>query len=129
MLKMKELDSPVSLADQLKDNLDEPIVQMMLITVDPRDVGAFKIAWAKSAAFFKQQPGYISAQLHQGIAGSSMFLDYAVFESVKAFAAILRKPEFGSLSEAYPDSATASLHLFRRTAIPGICLGEAVAQS
>ncbi len=125
MLKMTGLDSPVSLEDQFKDGSNEPVVQMMLITVDAKDEEAFKAAWAKGAAFFKGQPGFISAQLHQGIGGSSVFLDYAVFESVKAFAAITRQPDFGSLSEGYPDSVTASLHLFRRTAIPGICLGEA----
>ena len=125
MMKMKELDPQVSLEDQFKDSLNEPVVQMMLITVDAKDMEAFKAAWAKSAAFFKGQPGFISAQLHQGIGGSSMFLDYAVFESVKAFAAIIRHPDFGSLSDGYPDSVTASLHLFRRKAIPGICLGEA----
>ncbi len=76
-----------------------------------------------------KQPGYISAQLHQGISASPMFLDYDVFESVEAFAAITRQPEFGSLREAYPDSAAASMHLFRRVATPGICLGEAATQS
>ncbi len=125
MLKFKELDSPVSLEDQFKDNLDEPVILMILFTVDPKNVEAFKVAWAKDAAFLKAQPGYISAQLHQGICGSSMFLDYAAFESVAAFAATTRQPEFGPLRGVYPDSATASLHLFRRVAIPGICLGEA----
>ncbi len=54
-----------------------------------------------------------------------MFLDYAVFENVATFAAMTRRSEFGPLRKIYPDSATASLHLFRRIAIPGICLGEA----
>ncbi len=125
MLKFEEMDSRVDLKEQFADDLDETVILIILFTVDPKDAEAFKVAWAKDAAFFKSQPGYISAQLHQGICGSSMFLDYAVFESVAAFAATTRQPEFGPLRGVYPDSATARLHLFRRVAIPGICVGEA----
>lgn len=129
MLKMKELDTPISFEQQFQDKLDEAVVLMILFTMEPKDVETFKAAWAKDAAFVKAQPGYISAQLHQGVGGSSMFLDYAMFENVAAFAAITRHPEFGPLRSIYPDSATASLHLFRRVAIPGICLGEAKGHS
>lgn len=124
MLKMKELDSPITLEEQLKDDRDQPVVLMILFTVAEDDVEAFKTAWAKDAAFTKAQPGFISAQLHQGIGGSTMFLDCAVFEDVATFAAMTRQPEFGPLRKIYPDGATASLHLFRRVAIHGICLGE-----
>jgi len=88
-----------------------------------------KAAYAKDAAFTKAQPGFISAQLHQGIAGSTIFLDYAVFENVTALAEITKQPEFEQLREIYPDSASASLHLLRRVAIPGICLGEPTNES
>ena len=49
------------------------------------DVDQFLGAWAADAVFFKQQPGFISAQLHRGIAGSSLFLNYAGWESAGAF--------------------------------------------
>lgn len=124
MLKFKEMDSPVSLEKQFGDDGDEAVILMILFSLDPKDVEAFKVAWAQDAAFIKTQPGYISAQLHQGIGGSTMFLDYAVFESVAAFVATTRQPEFEPLRQIYPDSATAQLHLFRRVAIPGICIGE-----
>jgi len=124
MLKMKELDSQITYQQQLQDNRHEPVVLMILFTVGANDIEAFKAAWAKDAEFTKAQPGFISAQLHQGIEGSTTFLDYAVFESVAALVAMTRQPDFGRLREIYPDSVTASLHLFRRLAIPGICLGE-----
>ena len=124
MLKFKEMDSRVSLEEQFADDLDEAVVLSILFTVDPREAEAFETAWAKDAAFTKTQPGFIAAQLHRGIRGSSMYLDYAVFESAAALAATTRRSEFGPLRGAYPDSATASLHLFRRVAIPGICVGE-----
>ncbi len=124
MLHIKELDSPIAFEQQLKDARNEPVILVILFTVAENDAEAFKAAWARDAAFTKAQPGFISAQLHQGLGGSTMFLDYAVFENVTTFAAMTRQPEFGPLRDIYPDSATASLHLFRRVAIHNICLGE-----
>ena len=98
---------------------------LILFSLEIDEAEAFKTAWAKDAAFTKAQPGFISAQLHQAIGNSAMFLDYAVFEDVASLTAMTQQPEFGPLRKIYPDSATASLHLFRRVAIPGICLGEA----
>ena len=123
MLKMEEMDARLSLKAQFADNADEPVILINLFSVDPKDAEAFKVAWAEDAAFFKAQPGYISSQLHQGIHGSSMFLNYAVFERAAAFAATNEQPEFLPLRAVYPDSATAHPHLFRRVAIPGICVG------
>jgi len=124
MLKMKELDSQITYQQQMQDRRDEPVVLMILFTLGANDLTAFKAAWAEDAVFTKAQPGFISAQLHQGIEGSTTFLDYAIFESTAALVAMTQQPEFGRLREIYPDSATASLHLFRRVAIAGICLGE-----
>ncbi len=125
MLKFEEVDPRISLQEQFADDTNEAVILMILFTMNPEDVEAFKAAWAKDAAFDRAQPGFISAQLHQGICGSSTFLDYAVFESVAALAATTRQPEFGPLREAYPDSATARMLLFRRVATPNICVGEA----
>ena len=124
MLKMREFDERVSFESQLHEGSEGPVVLGIIFTMAPEDVEAYKVAWAKDAAFTKRQPGFISAQLHQGIGGSTTFLDYAVFESVAAFEAMTHQPEFGPLREIYPDSVTASLLLFERLAIPGICLGE-----
>lgn len=125
MLKHEEADPRCSLATQFTDDSTATVVLVNVFTVDPQDHAAFKVAWAKDAAFFKAQPGYISAQLHQGIRDSTMFVNYAVFENTAAFAATTRQPDFGPLRAAYPDSATAHPHLFRRVAVSGICVGEA----
>ncbi len=123
MLKMEELNSLVTYEEQLHEEHHGPVVLMILFSVEAKEVEAFRTAWAKDAAFTKAQPGFISAQLHQGIQGSNTFLDYAIFESVAALEAMTRQPEFGPLRELYPNSATASLHLFRQVAVPNICLG------
>ena len=123
MLKHVEMDTRQKLADQFADTSDAPVILINLFDVDPRDSEDFKRAWAQDAAFFRRQTGYISAQLHHGIGNSSMWLNYAVFESAKAFGATTQQPEFAPLRGIYPDSATAHPNLFRRVRIPGICVG------
>lgn len=124
-LRHVELDPTFSLEQQYADQSGRPTVLVNLFDVDPADHDYFKAAWREDAEFFRRQPGYVSAQLHQGIGDSRLFLDYAVFEDTQAFAATNQAPEFGPLRKIYPDRATAHPHLVRRLAIPGICVGEA----
>ena len=71
----------------------------------------------------KQQPGLISAQLRRDVAGSGVFLHYAVCESTDAFTAAFTNPEFQSRLGHHPSSAEVSPHLFRNVAVAGICVG------
>ena len=87
-----------------------------------KDRDALVAAWADDAAYFKQQPGFISAQLHRGIGESPVFLNYAVWESVDAFRTAFGRPEFRGRLAQYPDSAVASPHLFEKLAVRGICV-------
>ena len=123
MLKHVEMDPRQKLADQYADLSNEPVILINLFDVDPADAEHFKRAWAEDAAFFKRQPGYISAQLHHGIGNSSMWLNYAVFESTRQFGDTNLQPEFGLLRGVYPDSATTHPNLFRRVRVPSICVG------
>jgi hypothetical protein len=67
----------------------------------------------------KRRPGFISTQLHQGIAGSGAFLNYAVWESVEHFRRAFENPEFHAKLGHYPPSAVALPHLFRKAQLPG----------
>jgi heme-degrading monooxygenase HmoA len=71
----------------------------------------------------KKQPSYISTQLHQGIAGSNVFMNYALWESVAHFRAAFTHPEFTDALSHYPSSAVASPHLFTRLTVPNLCVG------
>ncbi|MEM7378777.1 MAG: antibiotic biosynthesis monooxygenase family protein [Pseudomonadota bacterium] len=122
MAKFREMNAAVSLADQLQQPDDGPVVLINVFTVDPADADALVAAWAHDAHFMKQQPGYVSTQLHEGVAGSSTFVNYAVWESVSSFRAAFTNPEFQSRIRAYPESAEASPHLFRKRAVPGFCV-------
>jgi heme-degrading monooxygenase HmoA len=89
--------------------------------VRPEDAHTLLNAWSRDAAIMKRQPGFISTQLHRGIAGSGTFLNYAVWQSAEHFRRAFTNPEFRAQLEAYPDSATVSPHLFRKVEVPGIC--------
>jgi len=120
MLAIRPLDMKVPINEQLGDDLS-PVVLINVFTVDPSDVDALLKAWEHDANWMKRQQGYISTQLHRGIAGSCVFLNYAVWESVAHFRAAFTDPEFARALAAYPSSAVAQPHLFSRLAVPNLC--------
>jgi heme-degrading monooxygenase HmoA len=121
MLAFAEMDKHVTIYDQLKDG-GGPVALVNLLTVDPKEADQLLAAWAEDAAYMKRQPGFISTQLHRGIAGSGTFLNYATWETVEHFRRAFENPEFHARLDRYPASATASPHLFRKAAVAGICL-------
>ena len=121
MLQLKELDPKVTLANQMQAS-EGPVVLINVFTVDPADEDAMIKSWSKDAELMKAQPGYISTKLHKGIAGSSTYINYAVWESVEAFRNAFMSPEFQSSLANYPESTVASPHLFKKIAVPGHCV-------
>jgi heme-degrading monooxygenase HmoA len=99
-----------------------PVVLVNVFTLDKADEPAFLKVWQDDAVFMKQQPGFISTQLHRAIGDSPMYLNYAVWESTALFKAAFTHPTFRAKISAYPSSAVASPHLFQRVAVSGICV-------
>jgi heme-degrading monooxygenase HmoA len=122
MAKLIELDSNVSLMQQVNEGTSDPVVLINAFTVDPADADQFLKAWTADAEIMKRQPGFISTQLHRGIAGSCAFVNYAVWESPEHFKRAFGNPEFQASLRNYPKSAAASPHLFRKLAVAGICV-------
>lgn len=120
MIKFTEMDENVFFRSQVACD-EAPVILINTFTVAPDDVDSFMEAWGRDAAFMKSQSGYVSAQLHRGIAGSCVFTNYAVWSSVDDFRRAFAQPEFRASLENYPASAVASPHLFKRVAVPGIC--------
>ncbi len=121
MLRFMEMDENTTPREQLKEELG-PVILINKFNVKPEEVDLLLNAWATDAAFMKQQPGYISTQLHRGIGKSCVFINYAVWESVESFTTAFSNPEFQSRLANYPSSTVASPHLFRKVAVPGICV-------
>ena len=121
MLQRTEMDARVRLIDQLTQEVG-PVILINTFTVALEDAEALLEAWAADAAYLKTKPGFISTQLHRGIAGSCVFLNHAVWESVEAFRKAFGDPKFQETFARYPDSTVASPHLFQKVAVPGICV-------
>ena len=66
MAKFIEMDDHVKFSSQLEEDVG-PIVFVNKFTVNPEDIDEFLKAWEADAAYFKSQPGLISAQLHKGM--------------------------------------------------------------
>jgi heme-degrading monooxygenase HmoA len=99
-----------------------PVILVNVFTLDKADEKAFLQAWQDDALFMKQQPGFISTQLHRAIGESPTYLNYAVWETTAHFRAAFTNPAFRGKLSVYPASAVASPHLFQKVAVPGICV-------
>jgi len=127
MVKIIELDEKVTLSTQLEGDGGSSgnggaVILLNKFTVQPEDVDEFLKVFKATTKVMKQQPGFISAQLHRGIAGSSTFFNYAVFESAEHFKQAFNTPEFRSSMATLPPNTVMSPHLFKKVAVPDICV-------
>ena len=121
MVKIVEMDEDVTLKSQLEEDVGS-VILLNKFTVRPEDVDQFLKLFAATTEMFKQQPGLISAQLHRGIGGSSTFFNYVVWESAEHFKRAFNRPESrSSMADLLPNTVM-SPHLFKKVAIPGICV-------
>jgi heme-degrading monooxygenase HmoA len=84
MAKIVEMDERVTISAQWEENVG-PVILINKFSVNSEDIDQFLKAWAAEAGKFKEQPGFISTQLHRGIGGSGTFVNYAVWESAAHF--------------------------------------------
>ena len=85
------------------------IIEMNKFNVDPQEIDEFLQLVTKTAETFKQKPGFVSAQLHRGIAGSTTFVYYIIWESRNQFSSTQFLSNFHvfsiyvlQLSQSYP---------------------------
>ena len=127
MAKFVEMDDRVKFKDQIEEKIMGSVILINKFNVKPNKVEPFLKDWTEDAARFKQQPGFISTQLHKGIGKSSVFINYAVWESMEHYKKAVNKILFSSQSQSpllkYDDeSLVISPHLFKKVAVPGICV-------
>lgn len=120
MLQLRPLDPSFPIERQLATDA-APAVLVNVFTLAADDESKFVDAWRNDAAFMKQQPGFISAQLHRALGENATYLNYAVWESTAHFRAAFSHPAFRSSLAAYPSSVCASPHLFQKVGVEGIC--------
>jgi heme-degrading monooxygenase HmoA len=116
-----EMDERYPLAKQIEQEVG-PVILINTLIVGTDEAGELVKAWSADAAWMKQQPGFISTQLHGGIAGSGVFVNYAVWESTELFKRAFTHPEVRARLGNYPPDTVVSPHLFQKLAVPGICI-------
>jgi quinol monooxygenase YgiN len=122
LAKLVETDDQVTFSKQIEEDISGPVILINKFTVDSEDATKFLKAWANDAQYFKRQPGFISAQLHQGVGGSGVFVNYAVWESSAQLKKALNNIDLKDLLSDYPSATVVSPHLFKKVAVSGICV-------
>jgi quinol monooxygenase YgiN len=120
-MRLREMDERTTYREQLQEDRG-PVVLINQFNLAPEDVDAFLDVWTDDATFMKAQPGFISTQLHRGTAGSTTFVNLAVWESAQALGKAFGSPEFQERAARYPADAVAAPHVFEKVAVPGICV-------
>jgi heme-degrading monooxygenase HmoA len=120
-MQFREVDERVTYMQQLQE-AGGPAVLINQFSVPPDDVDRSLDVWAADAALMKRQPGFISAQLHRGTAGSTTFVNMALWESARSLGEAFVSPEFQQRVAEYPENAVAAPHVFKKVAVPGICV-------
>jgi heme-degrading monooxygenase HmoA len=121
MSMLRPLDPAFPIERQIAVDANS-VVLVNVFTLDKADEQAFLQAWQDDAQFMKQQPGFISTQLHRAVGESACYLNYAVWETTAHFRAAFTNPGFRAKLSVYPSSAVASPHLFQKVAVPGVCV-------
>jgi heme-degrading monooxygenase HmoA len=121
MVKIVETDENVTLSTQLEEDVGA-VILMNKFNVGHDEVEGFLKVFEETTKYFKQQPGFISAQLHRGIAGSSTFVNYVVWESAAQFKHVFNNPEFRTNMANILPNTVMSPHLFKKVAVPNICV-------
>ena len=119
MTKFVEMDDHIKFLSQLEEDVG-PIVEVIKFSMNPEDFDEFLKAWEADATYFKSQPGFISGQLHKGIGGSGTFIIYAVWESTAQLKIV--NTDLQARLSKYPPSTVVSPHIFKKVAVPGICV-------
>ncbi len=122
MLEVRPLDEFVTHEEQIEEGGREPVVLVNIFHLEPGKADEFASVWGGIIRGFKSEPGFISVQLHRGIAGSGTFLVYSVWESVERYRAVMTNPDFRGELPAYPDGTVATPHLFRKVAVENVCV-------
>ena len=127
MAKFVEMDERVKFKEQTEEKgIDGQVILINKFNVEPDKTEQFVKDWGEDAINFKKQPGFISAQLHKGIGKSSIFINYAIWESLEHYKEAINKLLFSSETHSSPllkyddSSLVMSPHLFKKVDVPGI---------
>ncbi|WP_326599916.1 antibiotic biosynthesis monooxygenase family protein [Streptomyces sp. NBC_01803] len=120
-MQLESLDPSTPLPAQLQEKTG-PIVLVNTFVVPEGKMDEMIAVFQADAAFLRTRPGFLSAQLHRGTAGSNLLLNVAVWESTEALAGAFNDPEFHRGAHRFPEGVRVLPHVYERIAVPGVCV-------
>lgn len=120
MATFYEIDAATPFPQQLEEKAG-PIVLTNTFLVPAGQMDAAIVTWKESAEIAKTAPGYISTQLHRGIGGSNVLINYAIWDSAHALRDCLGSKEFKAIVNKFPEGTECRAHVFHKLAIENIC--------
>ncbi len=90
--------------DQLRTETPGPVVLINIFEVPAAEGEAFQRRWTAAADVLRKKPGFLSTTLHQGTAGSRLWLNRAEWRSLKDFAQAMGSDDFLAIAKtiSYP---------------------------
>lgn len=123
MLTIKEMDDKVPFFGQLSQAL-KPVTLVIQFNVPAKDEQQFLKAWKNHGLCMRNFAGYLGEQLHKGIGGSDVYINYSTWESVEQFAVAFGSQDSQVCVGAYPDDVTLAGQLLEKIAVEGVCKGQ-----
>lgn len=121
MVEIKDIDPAHPFLAQLDAAGSGPVVVINTFVYPDGAHEDVVEAWRLDSEVMKASPGYVSAQLYNGI-GSNVVTTVAVWESVDQLKAAFYSKAFQDLLAMYPDGTVAYPHLERKIAVPNVCV-------
>lgn len=123
MPTIKEMDETVPFFSQLGQT-SKPVTLVIQFNAPAKDEQRFLEAWRNHGLCMRKFAGYIGEQLHKGIGGSDVDINYSTWESVEQFAAAFGSQESQACVGAYPDDVMLAGQLLEKIAVEGVCKGQ-----
>jgi heme-degrading monooxygenase HmoA len=118
-----EIDPATPFRQQLEADTG-PIVITNTYTVPEGHMDETIATWGKAARIGSKQPGYISAQIHRGIAGSNQLIIYSEWSAARHLKDYLNLPEVKALVATFPSGTECRPHVWQKISIDGVCDGD-----
>src|SRR3546814_11611405 len=107
-MQFENTDPNVSLEIQVGSGHAGPVVMVGTYTTSPDKMDALLESWTVLAHIMRAQPGLLFCQLHRGIGGARVLMNYAVWESLSAFRSEFADTEFWEAAKNMPEGVVAS---------------------
>ena len=123
MLTIKEMDANTPFFSQLSQTAT-PVTLVFQFNVPAAFEQQCLAAWKNHGLCMKQFTGYLGEQLHKGLGGSDVYINYSTWESVALFTAAFGTAQSQACLAAYPDEAVLTGQLLTKVAVEGVCEGQ-----